>query len=185
MAEILNISERASYLGKEEEISIVITASGDKIKTRNISLLLVLWIAGGATIIYGYFGMTDEKSKIVTLVWLAFWGYFLYIMGKSAMWQWKGREIIKIRSSTLYYKKDINGRGWVQNYPLDEIKKLEVKKNNAPSWINKIGGDYWNTDCDSISFIHGEKEINFGYKLTEHESAKIVSLLQRAMKNSK
>jgi hypothetical protein len=178
MSEIKAISPRASYLQKEDEKSLVISAAADKSRSNFIGAILLLWLAGGAYIIYSYFGLTDQKAKIMTLVWIAFWAYFAYIMGKAFMWQRSGREILKVKNGKLYYKHDTGGRGWVQEYPLGEIKNAKINTEKNSGLLKRLGGDYWNTDCDSIRFEYKDKEIAVGYKLNEQESARVLKLLK-------
>lgn len=176
--EIKNISERASYVEKENELSLVVVANNDRSKVFNVSLLLTLWLIGGSVVVWNYFGMTDEKTKIMTLVWIAFWLYFTYVMVKALLWLWKGREILKFRNGELFYKKDTSGRGWVSSFPLDKIKNVKAKEQKDGSWLKKFGADYWSTDCDCITFECEEKETAIGYNLNEKEVSKIVFFLK-------
>jgi hypothetical protein len=179
---IENIGKRASFARKEDELSLVIASSEDKRKAKIIGAILFLWLLGGAYVIYSYFGLTAQNAKIMTLVWLGFWVYFAYIMGKAFLWQWGGREIIKVREGKFYYKRDVNGRGWVHHYPVDVISKMRPTEDKTPSWISKFGGDYWSVDCDSMSFPYQGKEITFGYRLTDTEKEKIRKLLIKEVK---
>lgn len=185
MSEIQSISDRASYVRKENYLSIVISAAANRKKAAIISVILGLWLIGGATVVWNYFGLTDPKTKIVVIVWIAFWLYFSYIMGKGLLWQWSGKEIIQVRDGKLFYKKDTGGRGWVMNYQSDQVKNLKEYAKKSTGWIERFGGDYWSTDCDSLSFQYEDKEIAFGYKLTERESDKIQKLLKKEMQHSK
>ena len=179
MSQIESISERASFARKENEFSIVISSAPDKKKAYFVGIILLLWLIGGGYIISNYFTLTDQKAKLMTVVWLAFWLYFTYVMGKAFTWQWSGREIIKLREGKLYYKRDTGGRGLVNNFPLKSIKNLKIAQDKSGSWMRQFGGDFWTTDCDSISFESDEKEITFGYKLSEKEKEKILKLLKK------
>lgn len=176
--EIKNISERASYAEKPEELSVVIIANTDKSKITNVLMILVLWLVGGAVVVWNYFTMKDEKAKIMTLIWIAFWLYFDYIMLKALMWLWKGREILKFRDGELFYKKDTGGRGWVNSFDLNKIRNVKAKEQKSGGWLKKFGADYWSTDCDSIRFECEDKEIAMGFNLNEKEVSKIVFFLK-------
>ncbi|HTL81889.1 MAG TPA: hypothetical protein VL651_09310 [Bacteroidia bacterium] len=176
--EIKNISDRASYVEKENELSVVIIANTDKTKITNILLLLALWLAGGIVVAVNYFAVKDEKTKMIMLVWIAFWVYFDYIMLKGLLWTWKGREIFKFRDGEMFYKKDTGGRGWVNSYELEKISNVHAHEEKKPNWLKKLGTDYWSTDCDSIRFDYGDKEIAIGYRLSEKELSKMIFLLK-------
>src|SRR4051812_25577826 len=113
MNEIESISNRASVKKTGEDVSIVVVSSPDKSKAKNIGIILALWLAGGVVIGWNYFRLTDEKAKLMIVVWLAFWFYFSYIIIKAFRWQFFGRELIQVRNGKLFYKRDVGGRGWV------------------------------------------------------------------------
>lgn len=179
MSKIESISERSSYVRSEGELSIVISSSADKKRAWFVGAILLLWLVGGGFIIANYFTLTDQKAKLMTIVWLAFWLYFTYVMGKAFSWQLSGREIIKVKDEKLFYKRDTSGRGLVNNFPLKSIKNLKAAEDKSGSWIRMFGADFWSIDCDSISFQSDDREIMFGYKLTEKEKEKIIKLLKK------
>lgn len=185
MSEINSISPRASFVQNENELSIVISAAADKTKAKNIGIILSLWIIGGILIGLNYFKVEDHNTKVFMLVWLAFWAYFSYVIAKAFLWQWSGQEILKIRNGKLFYKRDVKGRGWVLDYDLSGIKNIRKYGEKTPQWIKRLGGDYWNVDCDAIAFDSDEKEIAIGYKLSEQETDKIIKLLQLFSAKSK
>ncbi len=185
MSEITSISQRASFVQNENELSIVISSAPDKSKAKNIGIILCLWIVGGILIGINYFRIEDHNTKVFILVWLAFWAYFSYVIGKAFLWQWSGKELIKIRNGKLIYKRDVKGRGWVLDYHLEKIKNMRKYGEKTPEWIKRFGGDYWMIDCDSITFGYEEKEIAFGYKLSEKETDKIIKLLLQYLSASK
>jgi hypothetical protein len=178
MSEIQSISERASFVENENELSIVISSAINRTKAKNIGIIFFLWLIGGIVIGVNYFRIEDHNTKIFILVWLAFWAYFSYVIGKAFFWQWSGKELIKIRSGKLIYKKDVNGRGWVMDYDLEKISKMRKYGEKTPGWLQKFGGDYWSVDCDSLAFDYEGKEVAIGYKLSEKESDRILKLLR-------
>jgi len=178
MSEIQSISKRASVVQNENELSIVISSAVDRAKAKNIGIILALWLIGGIVIGVNYFQIEDYNTKVFILIWLAFWAYFSYVIIKSFLWQWSGKELIKIRNGKLIYKRDVNGRGWVLDYELKEISDLRLYGEITPGWIKRIGGDYWNIDCDSIAFDYEGKVIAIGYNLTDAESNRIVKIMK-------
>ena len=181
MSEIKSISKRASFVKNEKELSIVISSAADRSKARNIGIILTLWLIGGIVIGVNYFNIEDKNTKMFILVYLAFWFYFSYVIGKAFMWQWNGKDLIKVRDGKLIYKKDVSGRGFVIDYPLEKMKNLRKYGEKTPGWVKRIGGDYWSVDCDSIAFDYEGKEIPLCYMLDEKEQSTILKLLKEAM----
>src|ERR1700751_5429186 len=107
MSEIESLSDRASVKKNEEDMSIVIGPSPDKKKARNIGIILALWLVGGIIIGLNYFKVTDENAKLMIVIWMAFWLYFSYVIGKAFRWQYFGRDLIQVRNGKLFYKRDV------------------------------------------------------------------------------
>ncbi len=185
MSEIEFISNRASVKKEGEDLSLVISSAPDKSKAKSIGIILGLWLAGGIYIGLNYFKLQDENAKLMIVIWIAFWLYFSYVIGKAFRWQYFGRELIQIRKGKLFYKRDVGGRGIVKEYQLNGIANLKKYDDKSPAWTKKFGADYWSVDCDSLSFEYEETEIAFGFRLSEKESDKIQKLLRQYLPNRK
>ena len=185
MSEITSISKRASFVKNENELSIVISSAEDRTKAKNIGIIFGLWIIGGVLIGIDYFRIEDHNTKMFILIWFAFWAYFSYVIGKSFLWQLSGKELIKIKDGKLFYKRDVKGRGWVLDFELERINNIRKYGEKTPEWLKKVGGDYWNIDCDSIAFNCEDKEIAIGFKLSEMEINKIIKLIRSELPTSK
>lgn len=172
-----NLSERISVVRNEKGTSIVISSMADRKKSRTVALLLALWLLGGIVMIFSFPSIDDDKAILATLIWFAFWLYFLYVLVR--LWRWKryGHEVIKIYDGVMKYKKDVKGRGWVHDFKLDQIQKMRVSDTQNPGWLKNIGGEFWNTDCDSIRFNLEDREISIGFQLDQNERQKLLNLL--------
>ena len=173
------ISERASVVKDEKSLSIVITSCTDKKKILAVQLILILWIMGGAVIVFNYKKFSADNAKVMLLVWMAFWLYFLYVMGKAWMWLRFGKEVIKVQDGKFYYKRDVRGRGWVHTFAVENIRDLFSPEDKTPSWLKTFGGDYWSIDATSIAFHADDRQFHFGFRLSEKEKEKVMKLLKQ------
>lgn len=171
------LSKRISVVRNENGTSIVISSHADRKKSNTVAILLALWFIGGVIMIWSFPSIDDGKTKIAVMIWMAFWLYFLYVLVR--LWRWKkyGHEIIKVVNGMLKYKKDVKGRGWVHDFQLEKIEKLRPSENENPNWLKNIGGDFWNTDCDSIRFNYEDREMSLGYQLENDERQKLITVL--------
>jgi hypothetical protein len=171
------LSDRISLVKNDENTSIVISSVADRKKSRTVAIILFLWLVGGIAMIWGFPSIQEDKTKIIVIIWFAFWIYFLYVLFR--LWRWKkaGHEVIKISNGVLKYKKDVKGRGWVLDFALDKIQKLRVSDTESPGWLKNLGGDFWNTDCDSLRFDCEHREFSFGFQLSSAERQKLLKLL--------
>lgn len=171
------LSDRISVVRNEKGTSIVISSMADRKKSRTVAIILLFWVIGGIAMVFGFPSITEDKAKIVMIIWLAFWLYFLYVLVR--LWRWKrhGHEVMKINEGVLKYKKDVKGRGWVFDFQLDKIQKLRASEAENPNWLRNIGGDFWNTDCDSVRFNYEDREMSIGFQLDKSDRAKLINVL--------
>lgn len=183
-SKIETISKRMSIAKTETELSIVISAAEPSLKVTLSGLLLLVWLLSGVAGIFYFFQLTDSATKTYLLVWLGFWIYFLYILGKAWMW-WKfGSEVLKVRNGKLLIKRDVRGRGFVNEYKLAELRNIRIGTDNTPEWVKKSGGNFWNIDSLSVSFDTKDKEVTVGYQLSSKERDQLLSLLRTWQKKT-
>ncbi len=170
------LSDRISIVRKDDGASIVISSVANKKKNRFVAALLILWVVGGATMIGSFRSIDEDKTKVVVIIWFAFWMYFLYVLWK--LWRWKqyGYEVIKIVGDKMKYKKDVKGRGWVNDFALAGIQKMRVSDSKSPAWLKNFGGEFWNTDCDSLRFDYEDREIALGHQLDAEDQKRLLKI---------
>jgi hypothetical protein len=171
------LSDRISVVQSDAGTSIVISSVVNRKKSRAVLAILVLWIIGGVFMIWNFSAIELDKTKIIVIIWLAFWLYFFYVLFRLYRWKQFGHEVMKIKDGVLKYKKDVKGRGWVQDYKLDKIKKLRSSDTKSPDWLRNLGGEFWNTDCDSVFFDYEDKEISIGFQLDNSERSKLITVI--------
>src|SRR5688572_7044724 len=95
------LSDRISVMRSENGTSVVISSMVDRKKSRTVAIILALWLIGGIGMMIGFPSIEDSNAKLVILIWLAFWLYFLYVLAR--LWRWKqyGHEVIKINKGVL------------------------------------------------------------------------------------
>lgn len=171
------LSDRISLVRNDAGTSIVISSIVDRKKSRTVLAILLLWFIGGLIMIWNFSSIGEDKAKLIVLIWLAFWMYFLYVLFRLYRWKQYGHEIIKIAGGVLKYKKDVKGRGWVHDFELAKVKKLRSSDTENPNWLRNLGGDFWNTDCDSIRFDYEDREISLGFQLDNTERGRLLKAI--------
>lgn len=171
------LSDRMSVVRNDAGISIVISSHANRKKSRAVLAILLFWIIGGIVMIWNFPSIAEDKTKLIVLIWLAFWVYFFYVLFRLYRWKQYGHEVVKIANNVMKYKKDVKGRGWVQDYALEKVKRMRPSDTVNPNWLRNIGGDFWNTDCDSIRFDYEDREISFGFHLEPAERVKLIKLI--------
>lgn len=182
MSEIENISPRISVVKTDAELSIVISSVADRSSTRLMGFWLLLWLVCGVIALVYLVFAEDSEFQTMLLIWLGFWVYFAYAVGKAWLWRRFGNEIIKVQNGRLLIKRDVRGRGFVNTYPVNDIQKIRPNSTKAPGWVQKLGGNYLNTEGESIAFDTSDKEIQLGYQLSILERDAVLKMIRHYIK---
>ena len=182
MENIQTISKRSSILIKDEVFSLVILPTDDKKKTNLMFLWLLAWSVSGVIVMANYFTLTQEKAKLMLIVWLAFWAYFEFKIIRVYMWKRFGKEKLWIKKGTLLYQQDINGRGKIKEFDLNLISDLKLIELTNGSIADTFSQTFWVKGGERIEFSCQSKVIKFGMQLTDDEANKIIAALNKFLK---
>ena len=89
------IGDRVSILEKDNVFSLVILPTTDKRKLWILFLWLMAWTVCGMIVFANYFNLTNRDTKIFIIVYLSFWVYFEYKIGRAYTWKKFGKEKFK------------------------------------------------------------------------------------------
>jgi hypothetical protein len=182
MENIQTISKRSSILIKDEVFSLVILPTDDKKKTNLMFLWLLAWSVSGVIVMANYFTLTQEKAKLMLIVWLAFWAYFEFKIIRVYMWKRFGKEKLWIKNGTLLYQQDINGKGKIKEFDLNLISDLSLIELTNGSIADTFSQTFWVKGGERIEFSCQSKVIKFGMQLTDDEANKIIAALNKFLK---
>lgn len=183
MENIQLISKRSSVLIKDRVFSLVILPTDDKKKTNLLFLWLLAWTISGVIVIANYFTITQDQAKLLLIIWLAFWTYFEFKIIRVFMWKRFGKEKLWIKNGLLLYKEDINGRGKTKEFDLNLISNLELIALTNGSIADTFSQTFWVKGGERIQFTCQSKVIKFGMQLADDEAKKIISTLNKYIKN--
>lgn len=182
MDNIQLISKRSSVLIKDGVFSLVILPTDDKKKTNLLFLWLLAWTISGVIVIGNYFTITQDKAKLLIIIWIAFWAYFEFKIVRVFMWKRFGKEKLWIKNGLLLYKEDINGRGKTKEFDLNLISNLELITLTNGSIADTFSQTFWVKGGERIQFTCQSKVIKFGMQLADDEAKKIISALNKQLK---
>ena len=176
------IGKRISVKRNEGEVSIVIVSRSEKMKNILLFCWFFIWTVSGIVVLSQYFTLRDPNSKVMIMVWMAFWAYFEYRIFKSFMWRKYGVEKIKLRENKLFYKRDVAGKGKIRAYEFDFIKDLRLVEHKENSFADNMGDSYWMVGGEKLAFDHYGKEIKFAMQIEEDEAKALLKLIRSAIK---
>jgi hypothetical protein len=182
MNKIEIIGKRISVLKDDEVASFVIKPTDANWKTHLLTAWLVLWTVSGCVVAVNYFSLTNTNYKLVVIMWLSFWAYFEFKIGKAFLFRKFGKEKIWVKGDKLHYWRDVAGRGKTLEFEKEVIKDLgliEKKKNDFFQFMNE---SFWIIGGECISFNYGTKVYRLGIQLPEEDARELLRQMKFALR---
>lgn len=175
--EIKFISERVSYLKKENELTIIITGKIEKAKETLLLTWLLAWTFCGLFIISQLFLEYTREEKLYFIVFISFWAFFEFKILKVFRWRKWGKEYLRLTTEKLTIKKSITEYAKADEYFIENIKNWQIIPKSKTNFFQLAEKSFWVMGDDCIQFDYQGKTITFGMQLTEKETTSILKLL--------
>ena len=176
------IGKKISIVRKDDELSIVISASEKKNASVPMLLWLLLWTVSGPLLCYQLWNNPDKNTKVFIFIFGAFWLYYWVRAYYAFMWKRFGREVIKLREGKFFIKKDIRKKGKIHSYDMDFIKDLRKREAAGSSIMAALSSADWLSLKETLAFEYSGKEVRFGYDLSEQDAQELLRLLRHHIK---
>ncbi|MBS1651228.1 MAG: hypothetical protein JSU07_04380 [Bacteroidetes bacterium] len=173
------IGERISVLKKDEVLSMVILATKEKKKTTLLFLWLLAWTVCGFFVLANYHTISDQNVKAFIIIYLSFWAYYEFKIGKAYAWRKWGKEKIWVSGGILHYKREINGKGKIYEFELNLIENLKPIEHDTKSFAYQYGQSFWVKGGETIQFNYQSKIVRFGLQLSENEVKSVIKELSK------
>jgi hypothetical protein len=160
---------RISQEKREEGILIKIKAFRDESKQKNLTVWLVFWTFCGIAIGSQLFVKGDDELRAFVFVYLAFWGYFEYVVVKAFKWRKSGEEQFLISEENFHYGRTYNNRGFLKPHRKDLVNAVKVIDEEIGTFAKVFGSSYWVVGGERLAFTVSGKVIPFGMQLTDKE----------------
>lgn len=135
---------------------------------------VVIWLICGMFIGLSLLKGVTSDEQIFYLVFLGFWGYFLFYAVRSLIWNKIGREYVRIGAENLAYKRAFGEYGKVSTYDLETVKHLGKLNYEDKTWAKVYHDAFWTVGGEQIGFEYFGKKIAFGFKLNEKQVNEIL-----------
>ncbi len=138
---------------------------------------LSIWMTAGFGMIGNVLSNSFRQLSGFALIWVCFWAIGISYVVIGVLWQFAGKEIIRIAEGEIEIRYAIFGIGFSKRYTLTEAHKLRVSPNPPVSFWNSRRGQSPFGEPGIIAFDYGAKTIRFGRSLDEAEATQIVAKL--------
>jgi hypothetical protein len=172
------ISPRVSVLEKDNVFSLVILPTADKKKLGLLFLWLLAWTVCGLIVFANYFQIANKESKIFIIVYLSFWAYYEFKIGRAFLWKKFGREKLWIKKGKIQYQREVSGKGKIHEYDIELVNDLELIELDKSSFADTINQSFWIKGGERLQFQCGPKTVRFGMQLSDEEARKVFNALK-------
>ncbi len=175
------ISERVSYKAEPGALQLIILGRIERWKETLLAAWLLLWTVCGIIAIREFVLNPEREMRMVLFVFLFFWGYYLWRVGKVWLYRRGGNELIRIAGEELTLKRSIYTYGKAKTYYIPNIEKFEaivlIKKSFAYTYENA----WWVLGGEKLGFEYQGRHVKFAMQLTDAEAAAVYALLKPAL----
>ena len=186
MGQVKFISDKVSFSVSHKELKVVILGKVERWKETLLLMWLIAWTFCGIAMAAALFNEGySQDLKIGIAVFLTFWVYYEYRIGRVFLFRKYGNELILIKEGRLYLKRSILTYGKAREYLIDNIrnfKKVEIPKRSIS---NAYENSFWILGGERLSFQYLDKYASFGVQLNPHETEALYKLLRANFKAQK
>ncbi|MBK7945050.1 MAG: hypothetical protein IPJ85_06970 [Flavobacteriales bacterium] len=180
------LSATVSIDRREGRMSVAIEAKATPVQRALLALWLLVWIAAGIVVIIARQDLQPgDPTRQFMLAFLAFWAYFLVVVGRAVLWRWKGVELWRVKDGVLTVKDSLLGYGKARTYFAENIQQLGLIKIDRESWKWQWNDSVWVIGGERIGFEHLGRKVILGKGLTDDEAKRLVNALKDALRKER
>ena len=190
------LSNRISFHRHDEYTTILISTKVEKWKESMLFAWMMLWSIVGFAIVGVLMskkyleqiaGDTPKSQlQLFLILFLVFWGYYLYKIAKVYTWRKKGVEYLKLDKESLLIKRGFGKFGKAKRFRLANMGKIEILERRTRSYSWVMQSAFWDIGNESLEFDYQGAKIIFGVQLDEEETKRLKHFLRtEIIKSSK
>lgn len=175
------IGKRISTIKEGDTASFVILPSDANWKVYLLFAWFFLWTLSGVIVAANYFTL-NANMKLVVIMWMAFWAYFEFTIGKAFLFRRFGKEKLWVKGGKFYYWRDIAGRGKKLEFDKELIRDFEVVKKDKKDFFGSMNESFWVIGGESLIFNYGAKTYRMGIQLPEEDARELLRQVKHALR---
>ncbi len=173
------LSDKVSYESTPEYLKILILGRIDKWKESLLLGWIVAWSFCGAVVAHEYWISTDRDLKLIYTIFMIFWIYYFYRIGRVWIFRKGGNELIRIENGELILKKSFFTYGKTQTFQLENISHFRKVDLNKRSPVYTYESGWWVLGGQRLCFVHNGRYVKFAMQISEPVCNKVHDLIQK------
>jgi len=175
------IGERTSFVDQKDKTTIVIEPENIGWQKIGLGAWFFMWLSIGAIMFWSLSLKLSEQEIIIVAVFLSFWAYYAWRVGRQFFWLMRGKENIKINEVSLTIKNSIGKYGKAVPYYIENIRKMRIQEPKENSLQSVWEASPWVKGGERIEFDYMGKVVRFGRKLKEKEAKLVFNLVTKRL----
>ncbi len=176
------ISEKVSYKATSEFLNVIILGKIERWKETLLITWCLAWVFCGGIVINEYILATDQEMRMGFLIFLIFWAYFLFTIGRITLYRRGGNELVRIEGDKMILKRSIYTFGKSKTYFVENIGKIEKVELSEKSIAFAFENTWWVLGGYKLVFDYQGKYVKFGMQISSAERDFLRNLLNKRIK---
>ncbi len=148
------LSEKVSYSKSADSLQILILGRIERWKESVLIGWLLAWVFCGGVVINEYLKSTDRDLKMIFVIFLIFWAYYLWRVLRVFIYRRGGNELIKIEDGVLKLKKSFFTYGKTRTFNLNQITDFKRIDLNKTSIVFNYENGWWVLGGEKLGFTY-------------------------------
>lgn len=178
------LSKKISYVDGADALQVIVRGKIDRWKEALLSAWMLAWIFIGIVVFLEYFYATNKEMKMILVIFLIFWSYYFFVVGRVWLFRLGGNELIRVSNGMLSLKRSYFTYGKAKNYSTEFMEDFKVIEFPQKSFTKAYETGWWVLGGEKLGFQYQSRFVKFGMQLNEQEALAVYKLLRNRLKKS-
>ncbi len=175
------ISDKVSYKKEYRYLQFVILGKIESWKEALLGAWFLAWIFIGVVVMYTYFQATDREMRMMLIIFLIFWSYYFWKVGRVWLFRRGGNELIRIQGEILVLKRSFYTYGKTKTYYIEMIQDFAPVELSKSSFAYTYENGWWVLGGEKLGFSYQGKFVKFGMQLSDPDTMQVFKLIRQEL----
>lgn len=151
--------------------------------------LLVAWLAAwlfvGLAVFFELQTTEVGSERTFYFIFLGFWAFFFFRIGKVFVWRRIGEEIIKISPGEMTIKNAFGKFGRTNHFKLNGLRSFGLAKYDQKSFLQFMDQSFWIIGGEKLGFEYHSKKYRLGKQLSDKDATALARLMDKSIETFK
>ena len=176
------ISEKVSFRNTAEFLNIIILGKIERWKESLLVAWCVAWVFCGGVVITEVLGSTDRDARMMFIVFMAFWAYFLFVVLRITLYRRGGNELIRVEPEFVILKRSFFTFGKSKTFHLENIKSFQKIELPERSLSSIFENTWWVFGGQKLGFEYQGKFVKFAMQISKKDQELLFNLINKKIK---